>query len=178
MPGSGKTTVAKILAEKLNLKRYSMGDLRGKMALERGLTIDELNKLGETEAFTDHDADEYQKKLGEQEDNFVIDGWLSWYFIPKSIKIFMSVDWDEAGRRVFEASKDDPTRADEPKYSSPEEATETIRARADQSNMRYEKYYKIRFDDQSNFDLVIDTTTTPAKQVAEKILDFVKTQNS
>ncbi len=33
MPGSGKTTVAKILADKLNLKRYSMGDLRGKMAL-------------------------------------------------------------------------------------------------------------------------------------------------
>ncbi|MBU0540313.1 AAA family ATPase, partial [Patescibacteria group bacterium] len=60
VPGSGKTTVAKILAERLGMKFYSMGDLRGKMATERGLTIDELNKLGETEAFTDNDVDTYQ----------------------------------------------------------------------------------------------------------------------
>ncbi|MCX6741353.1 MAG: AAA family ATPase, partial [Candidatus Parcubacteria bacterium] len=38
-PGSGKTTVAKILAEKLGYKFYSTGDLRGQMAMKRGLTI-------------------------------------------------------------------------------------------------------------------------------------------
>ena len=45
--GSGKTTLAKRLAKKLDYKQYSIGDLRGKMDQERGLTIDELNKIGE-----------------------------------------------------------------------------------------------------------------------------------
>ena len=81
-PGSGKSTVAKFLAKKLKLRHYSMCDLRRKMALEKGMTIDELNKIGEKEAWTDKDADNCQKKLGKKEDNFIIDGRLSWFFIP------------------------------------------------------------------------------------------------
>ena len=173
-PGSGKTTVAKILAQKLNYKHYSAGDLRSKMALERGLTIDELNKLGETESFTDKDADNYVKELGEKEDNLVFDGWMSWFFVPHSTKVFLTVDQDEAGRRVFEAVKKDPTRADEIKYESPEAAKKALQARSDHSNMRYEKYYGTRFDNPDNFDLVIDTTDIPAEEVAQKVLDFVQ----
>ena len=56
-PGSGKSTVAKIIAAKLGLNKYSIGDLRGKMALDRGITIDELNEVGEKEDFTDKEAD-------------------------------------------------------------------------------------------------------------------------
>ena len=62
VPGSGKTSVAKIIADKLGMNFYSMGNMRGKMALDRGMTIDELNALGEKEAFTDAEVDEYQKK--------------------------------------------------------------------------------------------------------------------
>ena len=43
-PGAGKTTVGKAVAARLGLEFYSMGDLRGKMASDRGLTIDELSK--------------------------------------------------------------------------------------------------------------------------------------
>ena len=104
-PGSGKSTIAKMLATALNVPWYSVGDLRGKMAQERGMTIDELNALGETEAFTDHDVDEYQKKLGESGESFIIDGRLSWHFIPSSLKVFLNVDPTVAATRIFGASK-------------------------------------------------------------------------
>src|SRR5689334_16245543 len=88
-PGTGKTSVGKLLAKRLGYNFYSVGDLRGKMAMERGLTIDELNKLGEKDASTDTMADDYQRELGRKEDNFIIEGRLSWHFIPHSFKVFL-----------------------------------------------------------------------------------------
>ncbi|MBI2473155.1 AAA family ATPase [Candidatus Uhrbacteria bacterium] len=77
IPGAGKSTIAKVLSKKLNVPWYSVGDLRGKMAKERGLTIDELNHLGETQDFTDKEVDQYQEKLGKEQDGFIMDGRLS-----------------------------------------------------------------------------------------------------
>jgi len=46
-PGSGKSTVVKKVAEALGYRMISTGDLRGQVAQERGMTIDELNALNE-----------------------------------------------------------------------------------------------------------------------------------
>ena len=52
-PGSGKSTIAKILAEKLKLKHYSAGDFRREKAKKLCLSLEEFNKLGEKKDFTD-----------------------------------------------------------------------------------------------------------------------------
>ena len=87
VPGSGKTSVGKLIAEQKGWPFYSIGGLRGKMALDRGITLDELNRLGETDPTTDTSVDDYARELGKKEDNFVIEGRLSWYFIPHAFKI-------------------------------------------------------------------------------------------
>ena len=87
VPGSGKTSVGKLVAEKLGLKFFSVGDMRGQMAKERGITLTELNKIGEREGWTDKQVDDYQKEFGRKEDNFIFEGRLSFHFIPDSIKI-------------------------------------------------------------------------------------------
>lgn len=56
---------------------------------KRGMTLAEYNKLGETDPSTDIEVDEYQKKLGETEDNFIIEGRTSWHFIPHSLKFLL-----------------------------------------------------------------------------------------
>lgn len=168
-PGSGKSTVAKILAQRLKLKHYSVGDLRGKMALERGMTIDELNKLGEKDAFTDKDADDYQKELGKKEDNFIIDGRLSFYFIPHSFKIFLRVDENVAAERIFRA----PKRPDETQYKNVGKLLDALRNRVESDKKRYKKYYGIDHTDLKQYDLVINTSHLAPEQIIEKIISEV-----
>lgn len=169
-PGSGKSTVAKLLAERLGYTRYSMGDLRGKMAQEHSMTIDEWNTHGESNQETDVPVDEYQRKLGQKEDNFIIDGRLSWHFIPNSLKVFLDVDGKEGARRIFEHAKTG-ARKDERAYASAEEVQKWAHERTATDNRRYQKYYGVLWDAPKNFDLVVDTTHTPPEEVAQRIID-------
>lgn len=173
MPGSGKTTVAKLLAKKLGMKYYYVGGILREMARERGLTFNEFYKLGEKDPSIDKEVDEYQKKLGEREDNFIIQGRTSFHFIPHSIKVFLEVDLKEGARRVFKDVQENPKERNEP-YKSVEETLEGLKERVKSEKKRYKKYYGIDHYDKSHYDFIIDTTNIPAEQVADKIIEFVE----
>ncbi|MCH9028900.1 MAG: nucleoside monophosphate kinase, partial [Bacteroidetes bacterium] len=55
--GSGKSTVAKELARKLELKHYSIGDLMRQMAKEKNISLTELGKLAEKDDSIDKELD-------------------------------------------------------------------------------------------------------------------------
>lgn len=165
MPGSGKSTVARILAKKLKYTHYSIGDLRGKIAIKHDLTIDELNKIGETEAWTDREPDEYMAMLGKTEDNFIIDGWVGFHFIPHSFKVFIDIDPRIAAKRVFKNQ-----RPDEKPVETIEEMQEMLVNRAKQSNERYKKYYNISYQNRANYDLVIDSSRLSPEEIINQIL--------
>ena len=167
--GSGKSTIAKILAKKLKLKHYSIGDLRGKIAVKHNLTIDELNKIGEKQRWTDKEADDYQIKLTKK-NNFIIDGRLSFFFIPKSIKIFLDVNLKTGAKRIFKAGK----RPDEKKYKNVDDVLKETINRIKSDKKRYKKYYNINPYLKKHYDLFLDTSKLNIKQVVEKVLGFVK----
>jgi len=172
-PGSGKSTIAKFIAKKLGMKHYSMGDLRRKMAMERGMTIEEFNKLGEKEGWTDTEADKYQIKLAKEENNFVIDGRLSWHFIPGSIKIFVKADLKKTAERVF---KDQ--RKSEKKYKNVSEVLDEMKERIESDVKRYKKYYGIKnVYDIINYDIVLDTSYLTIGQMCDEVLKAVKAFN-
>ncbi len=169
MPGAGKSTIATMLSQRLAIPWYSMGNLRGKMAAERGMTIDELNTLGEREAFTDNDVDAYQAKLGREQDNFIMEGRLSWHFIPQSFKVFLDVDVQEAAQRIFEASRRG-RRADEKAYASAQDVKDAVEARVASDARRYRKYYGVDYLDRGHYDMVIDTTRKAPEEILNLIL--------
>ena len=170
VPGSGKTTVANILSEKLDMPFYSMGGLRAKLAEERKISIDELNAIGEIDPTTDTSVDEYQRELGKTTDNFIVEGRLSWHFIPHSFKIFLSCDLDEAARRIFEARKHTRGREDEPMYRNVEEARRTIEERTASDVRRYAMIYGVDYREPSHYDLVVDTTNLSGPEVTAKAI--------
>lgn len=172
LPGSGKSTVAKMLAKRLGYRFFSMGDLRGKAALERGLTIDEFNALPEN---TDTIVDDYQKKLGETENNIIIDGRISWYFIPTSFKVFLDVDPQVGAERIFSAKRGE-NRADEPEYRDVAHVRETLTSRIISDAVRYKKHYGIDFSDRSVYDVVIDTSAQSPEETMEAILGALPAQ--
>lgn len=169
MPGSGKTTVGKMLAKKMGLDFFSVGDLRGKMAAERGMTIEEFNKLGEREAWTDKEIDDYQANYGRTHDNFIAEGRLAFHFIPDSIKIFLNVDLRAAAKRVFA----DP-RPDEERRFSVEEEMRAMRERIKGDKKRYLKYYNVDPYIKKNFDIFLDTTGIEIPEVVKILAEKIK----
>jgi len=172
LAGSGKSTVAKLLAKKLGFKHYSTGDFMRQIAQERGITLLELGYLAEKDkGAIDRELDARQKELGEKENNFVIDARLGFLFIPKSFKIFLEADSEMRARRIFT----DKSRKEN--NMTFDEALKKIEEREKSNKQRYKEYYNIDFPDKSVFDLVVDTDKIPVEEVVEKILAQIKNKN-
>ncbi len=172
-PGSGKSGIAKRLAEKLGWPYYDMGALRRKLAAERGMTLEEYNTLGETDPKTDTEVDEYQAKLGKEQDNFVIVGRTSWHFIPHSVKIYMDVDPLEGARRIF---NDTSVRNEAKNMSRVEAVLENMKKRQQSDSLRYKKYFNIDVNHRSNYDWILDTTKLTVDEVFEEVCGEVEKQ--
>ena len=172
--GSGKSTVAERLAAELGWPRYYVGGLRREAAKDRGLTLAEYNKLGEVDPATDLEVDEYQKKLGETEDNFVIEGRTSWYFIPHSLKIYLDVDPEEGARRIFRHLQQKNDRNEDVDLSSLEDVKASNARRLASDRLRYQKYYGVDVHDKKHYDFYLDTTNLAPDEVLQKVLAFVQ----
>jgi cytidylate kinase len=175
-PGSGKSTVGKKLAEKLDLERYYIGQIRRDAAKKMGMTLAEYNKYGETHPETDTEIDDYQKKLGETKDNFLIEGRTSWFLIPQSIKLYFKVDPREGAERIYKELQEENMRNEDKKMDSVEDLMESHRRRRASDDYRYKKYYQKDCFDENNFDFVIDTTDLTPEEALQKTLEFVQSK--
>jgi predicted cytidylate kinase len=173
--GSGKSTIAKKLANELNWPRYYIGGIRREKAKEKGLTLAEYNKLGENDFSTDKEVDEYQKELGEKEDNFIIEGRTSWYFIPHSLKIYLDVSPEEGARRVYSQlqKNKENNRNEDDDLNSFENVLQSMQKRKESDRERYKKYYNFDVYNQDHYDYVLDTTKLNEKEVYKRVKDVV-----
>ncbi|MBS3138206.1 cytidylate kinase family protein [Candidatus Woesearchaeota archaeon] len=173
-PGSGKTTVANILAKRLHWPQYYIGEIRRKLAAKRDMTLQEYNKLGEKDSSTDTDVDKYQEKLGKTKDNFIIQGRTSFKFIPHSVKVYINVDFSEGARRVWQSLKENPVARNEGDIPTLTECKKSVRERIASDKKRYKKYYNIDVYNKKHYDIVIDATKKTPKEVADDILKRIK----
>lgn len=171
--GSGKSTVARLIAKKLNLKHYSTGDFMREIAKERNLSLEDLGKIAEGDRSIDAKLDQRQISLGKTEDNFIIDGRLSFLFIPHSIKIFLDADLKTRAQRIWQDIKVKNLRKEE-KGETLREIIEETKKREESERLRYQKYYQINPYQKKHYDLIIDTAHLTAQQAADKIIEFVK----
>jgi len=169
--GSGKSGIAKRLAEKLGWPLYDMGDVRRRMAQEREMTLEEFNKLGESDPRTDTEVDEYQTKLGQAEDNFIIVGRTSWHFIPQSLKIFLKAKPEIGAARVFKSLQG---RNEGRNLETIEAVLESNKKRVISDGLRYQKYFQIDVFDETNYDWVLDTSDLTEDDVFKAVLSFVQ----
>lgn len=169
--GSGKSSVAKILNER-GYEYSSTGNIFRQLAMENGLSVEEFNKkVNEAAKSGDHSIDKMiddtTTKIGEERDNVVFDSRLAWHFAPKSFKVFIITDIDEASRRVFH----DSLRANSESYESQEACKKALINRQKLETVRYQEVYHIDYYDMSNYNLVIDSTNAASAEIAQEILD-------
>ena len=165
--GSGKSTICRILESEYGFEIYSTGKVQRKIAEELGLTVLEMNQRMCSDPSYDHMIDERTARISREEADAKIcfDSRLAWHFAEKSFKVFLSVDINEAARRVF-----NDNRGDVEKYKDLADAKAQLIARASTEDARYREIYGINYFDFSNYNLVLDSTTCTPEFLAERIL--------
>jgi len=163
-----------MLAQKLKLKHYYMGGIRRKLAKEKGMTIDDFNKLGEKDPATDKVVDDFLIKLGKTEDDFIAEGRTAAHFIPNSLKIFMDVNLRIGAERILHQLKSQIHERNEVAAQTLDEEITKLKERMHSDRIRYKKYYAIDIFDKRMYDLWIDTSTMTPEQAVSKILEKIR----
>ena len=130
-----------------------------------GLDITGFNIYVEKHPEIDIQIEKSASEYAQTHDNFIIDARLGWYAVPESFKVYLKVDIDISAKRAFY----DESRKSTERFETLEEQKKDIQKRYDLENQRYWNLYKIRREDMSNYDLVIDTTNLKPEEVAEQI---------
>lgn len=169
--GSGKSAVSRILCERTGFEYVSTGNIQRQLAREYGVDTLELNRRADTDPSIDEKIDGIFIALGDDPKNYVVDSRMAWFFLPKSLKIYLKADVRVAAARILS----DPNRNSE-QYQNIEEAVEKILARKQSENARFLIKYKADCGNLDNFDLVIDTTEIKPDAVAAIILERISPQ--
>lgn len=181
-PGSGKSTVAKILANRFNCKRIYVGGLRRELARKKGITLEELNVYAQTHPETDVDVDKevaaQARELDQQGKDVIVEGRSQYHFLPESIKIYIKVDPEEGARRIWKDLQEQETKQsrNEGNIASFEQMKKSITEREEEDAKRYAKYYGIDHRKESQYDLVIDTTHISAEEAVRKVIQYLNQQ--
>ena len=162
--GSGKSSLGKELIAR-GFEIVSSGDIFFCLSAEKGVSIVEMNKIAETDKSIDKMVDDRTIALGKSKDHTIFDSRMGWHFVPDSFKVFVMVDLQEAGRRVYH----DSLRKAEA-YTDVQDAMKALYTRQSLEKERYGQLYGVNYYDLNNYDLVIDSTHATPAEIAEEII--------
>ncbi|HOY33148.1 MAG TPA: AAA family ATPase [Bacteroidales bacterium] len=162
--GSGKSHVSRLLSERLGFRVISTGLIQRDIAAKYNMTTLELNEYTKTHPEIDDEIDGTIARLQDAEESLIFDSRLAWHFAPKSFKIYLTVDINEAARRIFNDKRTSEN------YQNIEEAKNKILARRKSELERFKGYYNIDYSNLDNYDLIVDTTQICPDEVSEKII--------
>jgi predicted cytidylate kinase len=171
--GSGKSTVSRLLAARLGIRRISVGDLYRALAAERGLTALEINLHAQLDDTIDHYVDELQSDIAASGEQLIVDSRLAWHFFTGALKVHLITDPAIAAIRVL----DRPGDAVE-SYASVEEARLRLAHRNDSERDRFLARYGVDKARLSNYDVVCDTTRANADDIVDVIADQLSTPST
>jgi len=172
-PGSGKSSTADGVAKKLGFKRFSSGDFMRQIALNRGVSLNELSKIAETDTSVDIDIDNAVRNAGEMQ-KVVIDSRLAFHWIPASFKVYLDLPPEIAKERILSNLKINKFRQASEGNMDPEEVSKKIIERFESEKKRYQALYKVDHTNKNNFDLVVDTNKNNLEQVIDIIVGEYK----
>lgn len=164
--GSGKSTVSILLAQRLGIRRISVGDLYREMAQQRGMTALELNLHAELDDKIDHYVDQLQADIATSGETLVVDSRLAWHFFKDALKVHLITDPRTAAHRVLGRPADTVEG-----YASLQEALQQLAERSESERVRFLDRYGADKTNLRNYDLVCDSTRATPEQIVDHILD-------
>ena len=162
-PGSGKTTVARLVAKALNLDLILTGQVFREQAKKAKMDVHKYNILAENDRSIDQKLDDEIIRLAMRSEDVLIEGRLSGHLFNKrgipAFKICVNASVKVRAERI--AGREKTTPASEMEKLSKRELSE---------KSRYMSFYSIDIDDMSVYDLVVDSTDLSAEKAAKIIV--------
>ncbi|MCD6236954.1 MAG: AAA family ATPase [Thermoplasmata archaeon] len=165
-PGSGTTTVAKILRNKLKINYVYAGEIFRKEAEKYGMSLQDFGKYCEEHPEIDKKLDDLQKKILKK-GNVILEGriagWIAHRNNISALKVLIEADERTRVERIIKREGGDF-----------EEKRREMLEREKSEAKRYKNYYGIDVGDKSIYDLVIDSTNKTPEEVASIIISNVR----
>ena len=164
LAGTGTTTTAVDLSEKLNIPYISAGFVFREMAAERGMSVLEFSEFAEGNDDIDKEIDKRQALKAKEADNLIIEGRLSAFFVDNAdLKICLVTPFDVRSKRI--ADRED---------KSVEVAKSEIITREKSEALRYMEIHNIDISNMDIYDIIINTGTFNPENVSEIIIQTLK----
>lgn len=166
LSGTGKGTVAKLLAERLGFEYQSAGNFFREIAKERGyesiLALQQaIHTAGAKDTSVDELVDARTREFGEAHDRFVIEGRLCAHMIPQAFKVLLLCDDHIRFERIAQ-------REQKPIDLVVQETKE----REHLYTNFYRRFYHIdAYNDPKHYDVVIDTSAILPDEIVTQIIN-------
>jgi cytidylate kinase len=166
--GTGKSTIAKLIAEKLKIQYYSTGQIFRDFAQEMNMTLEEFTKYVEENPDIDKKLDNKIIDIAHK-GNIIIDSQLSGHILKTiaDFKILLICSLETRIKRM--ADRDDNNYEEKVKETMIREKSELE---------RFKRLYNIDLNNQEEldqlYDLIIDTENLTIEDILNKILSFIE----
>ena len=162
LPGSGTSTVARMVAADLGLDHLDGGTAFRAMAAEAGLSLADFAALAEGDEGIDRALDDRLTERARAGDVLLesrLAGWLATRSDLPALRVWIRCDHVERARRV--AGRDGHQHPEALAHNHERERSERA---------RYERYYGIDLTDLTIYDLVIDSDEATPVELATAIV--------
>ena len=150
LPGTGKTTVAKLLEKRLGLRYVYSGEIFREMAKKQGMSLEEFGAYCETHREIDEELDRFQLEIL-RKGNVILEGRISGWIAHRNnvpaVKVLLETAIDVRTGRIVKREQ-----------GNSEERKKEILKREKSEASRYKKYYNIDVYDTSIYDVIIDVS--------------------
>ena len=163
LAGTGTTTTAELLSEKLDIPYISAGSVFRDMATERGMSVLEFSEFAEGNDDIDKEIDKRQAELAKSSENLIVEGRISAYFVEADLKLWLVTPFDVRSKRIAERES-----------KSVDVAKNEIIIREKSEALRYLDIHNIDIKNMDIYDLIINTGTFKPEEVSEIILTTLK----
>jgi cytidylate kinase len=163
LPGTGTTTLCRLLERSLQWPYIYAGQLFREEAARRGMTLAELNALAQDDPAIDVALDEQQLELLRRGGVILegrMAGWLANHHRIPAFKVWVVCDEAERIRRLVQRDGGDA-----------ETQRQLLADRESRERDRYARYYGADLTDLSFYDLVYDSTSAQPDEVRDRVLE-------
>src|ERR1035438_1526358 len=171
--GSGKSSVARHLAERLRMRLVSTGEVQRSIAASLSLSTLETNLRAEYDELIDAQVDSITKDLANAEEPIIFDSRMAWRMVPAAFKVHLVVDPAVAAIRLHKERSSEVEG-----YASVEEARNAAEERYQSERRRFLAKYDADVSVLQNYHLVIDASYAAIEEVAAQIESAYRSRTS